>query len=96
MFSISHTTSQYMIENFRIMCTHIQQGHPCLLRKCLGTELLVVICGQHVPPAPTCRDFYLWVTPKKRVYKSNPHTTEELKKGIQGGFSQYPKKNVNV
>jgi hypothetical protein len=45
------------------------------------TELLVVVCSQHVLPTITCVTYLCGIL-KQKVYSSNLHTIEELKEDI--------------
>jgi hypothetical protein len=40
----------------------------------------------HLPDITLC-DFYLWGSLKDKVYKTNPHTLEELRNNIHHGIS---------
>ena len=70
---------QYLIQSAsQFQCTK--------LNLCSMTELLVGIYGLFVLltwPFPHPCDFYLWGRLKNAVYKSNPHTLEELKCNIR-------------
>jgi len=62
----------------------------------VGTELFVVVCGQH-PPPPSIHVTFLWGTIKQKVHDSNPYIhLMNLRKISEGKFYLFPKKSFSV
>jgi hypothetical protein len=57
------------------------------LRQVFGDR--IISCGLWPARSPDLYpcDFYLWGNLKQKVYKTNPHTTEELKENIRNELS---------
>jgi hypothetical protein len=56
----------------------------------LGTELSVLVFGQHVRPILIIVIFFFWDFLKDRVYNSNPQIEEELKENIGREMENIP------
>jgi len=62
----------------------------------LKTELLVMVCIQHISQTSYHYRVFIYGNSKAKVYRTTPHTIEELKEISESKFSLLSKKYIST